>query len=363
MRAVIYARYSTELQREASIEDQVRVCRRLIEGRGWTAVQVYSDMGMSGSSHLRPGYQKLLEDARHQAFGVVVAESIDRISRDQEHIAAFHKAMSFAGIPVVTVAEGTINELHIGLKGTMSALYLKDLAQKTHRGLEGRVHAGKSAGGLSYGYRIDRQVLLDGSFTTGDRRIDPAEAAAVVRIFQEYSAGLSARAIAQRLNAEAISGPRGEAWGFSTISSNWRRGTGILNNELYVGRLVWNRQRFVKDPVSQKRQARPNPPEDWIIEDVPDMRIIDQALWERVKVRQGVIRETMLRSEGNPRLEEARRVRYLLSGLISCGCCGGGYVLVGKRRYGCANMRNKGTCGNRRTIDREALETRVLEGL
>ena len=101
----IYARYSTEMQSEASIEDQVRVCERLIQGREWQSLQVYSDQGMSGSTHLRPGYQNLLEDARKGRFEIVVAESLDRISRDQEHIAGFHKIMQFLGIQVFTVSE------------------------------------------------------------------------------------------------------------------------------------------------------------------------------------------------------------------------------------------------------------------
>ena len=80
----------------------------------------------------------------------------------------------------------------------------------------------------------------------------------------------------------------------STISGNWKRGTGLLNNELHVGRLVWNRQRFMRDPETGKRQARPNPPEEWIIEQVPEFRIVDQSLWDRVKRRQGAIREDIL---------------------------------------------------------------------
>ncbi|AVO37567.1 recombinase family protein [Pukyongiella litopenaei] len=151
MRAAIYARYSTDLQSDASIEDQHRLCLRLIAGNGWQEGETYSDRGLSGASHLRPGYQRLLDDGRHNVFDVVVAEGLDRISRDQEHIAAFFKQMRFQGIPIFTVAEGEISELHIGLKGTMSSLFLKDLAQKTHRGLEGRVRKGKSAGGITYG--------------------------------------------------------------------------------------------------------------------------------------------------------------------------------------------------------------------
>jgi DNA invertase Pin-like site-specific DNA recombinase len=77
MRAVIYAWYSSDLQRDASIEDQTRVCRRRIDAEGWKLGQVYSDHSASGASHLRAGYQTLLADARKQMFDVVVAESLD----------------------------------------------------------------------------------------------------------------------------------------------------------------------------------------------------------------------------------------------------------------------------------------------
>ena len=120
------------------------------------------------------------------------------------------------------------------------------------------------------------------------------------RIFRDYDTGKSARTIAIELNREGHPPPRGGegkgagTWSFSTISGNWKRGTGILNNELYIGRLVWNRQRFIKDPATGKRQARPNPPEAWIIEEVPQLRIVDDALWHRVKLRQGAIREVIV---------------------------------------------------------------------
>lgn len=87
---------------------------------------------------------------------------IDRLSRDQEHIAFLFKHLSFRNIALVTVAEGEINELHVGLKGTMSALYLKDRSRKTRRGLEGRVRQGRSAGGVSYGYDVVRSLDQNG---------------------------------------------------------------------------------------------------------------------------------------------------------------------------------------------------------
>ncbi len=160
---------------------------------------------------------------------------------------------------------------------------------------------------------------------------------------------------------------RSASWSFSTISGNWRRGTGIFNNELYLGKLVWNRQRFIKDPETGKRQARPNPPEAWITEDVPDLRIIDDGLWQCVKERQGAVRQDILTERAihphAPKAERGRRARYLLSGVLHCGCCGSSYIMISADRYGCAAARNSGTCSNRKTIARKDVETRVLGGL
>jgi len=372
LRAAIYARYSSDQQSAASIPDQIRLCRRLAEEQGWQVVEVFADEAMSGATHLRPDFQRMQQLAMVGGFDVLVAESLDRLSRDQEHIAGLHKRMGYRGIQIFTKTEGQITELHVGLGGTMSALFLRQLAQKTHRGLEGRVKAGKSAGGISYGYRLDRQPLPDGTYTTGDRVIDPAEAAIVQRIFTEYDRGRSARAIAIGLNRDGIPAPRSGGkgkgtWSFSTISGNWKRGTGVLNNELYVGKLVWNRQHFVKDPDSGKRQARPNPPDAWITEDIPALRIIADDLWARVKHRQGAIREDILTERaaepGAPKIERGHRPRYLLSGFLTCGCCGSGYIMISDSRLGCAAARNSGTCSNRKTIKRTDVETRVLSGL
>ena len=126
-RVAIYARYSSDSQREASIEDQVRICRARIEREGWTLADIYSDAAISGATTLRPGYQKLMENARNGAFDMVIAEALDRLSRDQEDIAGLFKQLTFADITLLTLSEGEISELHVGLKGTMNALYIKDL--------------------------------------------------------------------------------------------------------------------------------------------------------------------------------------------------------------------------------------------
>ena len=230
MRAVIYARYSSDLQSAASIEDQIRVCRERAIREKWLLVATYADRGMSGASNLRPGYQNLLEAARKGEFDVVLVEALDRVSRDQEHIASFFKLMSFAGVRIVTLAEGEITELHVGLKGTMNALFLKDLADKTRRGLRGRVEQGRSGGGLCYGYKIIRSENGE----RGGRKIVEAEAMVVRRIFADFAAGNSPRQIAAELNREGTPGPGGRPWSdtfaaraFCITNSMWAASSGI----------------------------------------------------------------------------------------------------------------------------------------
>ena len=174
----------------------------------------------------------------------------------------------------------------------MGALFLKDLADKTRRGLRGRVEAGKSGGGNSFGYDVVRRLDDEGLPVRGERKINAAQAGIVRRIFNDYAAGKAPQAIAKQLNKEAVPGPSGTEWGPSTIHGNPDRGTGILNNELYVGKLVWNRLRYIKDPETGKRVSRPNPESEWITQDVPDLRIIADDLWQAVKARQKSLRST-----------------------------------------------------------------------
>ena len=367
MRAALYARYSSDNQRDASIEDQLRLCREYTQRQGWTVADSYSDRAISGASLLRPGIQELIADATRRRFDVILTESLDRLSRDMEDIAGLYKRMRFAGVKIITVSEGEVGELHIGLKGTMGALYLKDLADKTRRGLRGRIEAGKSGGGNSYGYTVHRRVGADGQPVTGERTTNPEEAAVVRRVFEAYADGKSPKRIAMELNRDRVPAPGGGDWGFSTIVGNPKRRTGLLHNELYVGRLVWNRQRFVKDPDTGKRISRLNPESEWIVQEVPHLRIIDDALWQRVKERQeATSRKRDDDGAGDAsqfRFWEHQRPKYLFSGLSKCGCCGGGFSMISSTLLGCSTSRNKGTCDNRTNIRRDRLEARVLAAL
>jgi site-specific DNA recombinase len=356
MRAVIYARYSSDLQSESSIDDQVRLCRERVKGESGTVIDIYADYAISGGSlRNRPGMQALLKEAKSDRFDYVVAEALDRVSRDQEDTAAIYKRLRHSDIRLLTLAEGEITELHVGLKGTMNALFLKDLALKIRRGHRGRVAAGRIPGGNSYGYRIIRQLRDDGSVSTGEREIDPSQAAIVRRIFEEYADGAAPRQIASRLNREGVRGPRLGQWNASTINGNRHRRNGILNNELYAGRIAYNRQRFVKDPDTGKRIARLNPQHEWVTKEVPPLRIIEEDLWDRVHA----LKQRYSSRWGNKRQNKKR----LLSGLLKCGRCGGGMTISRGDRYYCSARREKSTCNADRGIGARELEERVLNGL
>jgi len=296
-----------------------------------------------------------MHDAQAKKFDLVLTESLDRISRDQEDIAGVYKRLRFAGVRIHAVGRRDCRTTHRLHRNNERPLP-ENLGEKTWRGQSGRVLAGKSGGGNSYGYDVVHSLTKAGEPERGSRRINENEAAIVQYIFDEYAAGKSPKAIAHALNKRNIGGPSGKAWGSSTINGNWRRGTGILNNELYVGRLVWNRLAYVKNPDTGKRVSRPNDPSAVIVTEVPELRVIPQELWERVKERQKELRK-------QPSFHEKQRPRMLLSYLLKCGCCGGGFSKVSQNHYGCSTARNKGTCDNRLTVRQDTLEEVVIRAL
>ncbi len=243
----------------------------------------------------------------------------------------------------------------------MAQMQLSDIRAKTRRGLAGRVRQGKSPGGLAYGYVAVPPGA--GSKDAGERTINDAEAAIVRRIFRDYAAGMPPRQIAAALNAQGIPGPGGRLWGDTTIRGQPDRGTGILNNTLYIGQLTWNACSYVKNPSTGKRVARVNPTDQREVAAVPHLRIIDDSLWARVKAGQEAVRTEMSRDIGGNALNRVHRRKFLLSGLLHCGCCGATYAVRAKDRYGCSNHRSNATCTNDVTIDRRAIEERVLTAL
>jgi site-specific DNA recombinase len=351
-RAVIYARFSSDKQSERSIDDQVALCRVCCEREGLLVSEVYDDRAISGASTAnRIGWLRLMRDASAGKFDVVIAEALDRISRDQEDLAGIYKRLRFMQIELRTVQDGKAEEIHVGVKGLLGALYLKDLAQKTKRGQAGVIRDQRHNGGRSYGYRS-----VPGK--PGRREIVEVEASVVRRIFDSYAAGRSPRDIAAALNREGVPGPRGGPWNASTVAGSRKRANGILQNALYIGRIVWNRQSFIKDPDTGRRVSRPNPESERMTAETPELRIVTDDVWTKVQARKA-------RRSGERTY--ATRPRHLLSGLLKCDHCGSGYVVSGRDKRGlylrCSRMVETGLCDNKRTVALDDIETRVIGGI
>lgn len=339
---------------ERSIEDQITLCRSYAEREGLGIVEAFDDRARSGGSIVgRDGLLHLMDKARAHSFDIVIVEALDRLSRDMEDLAGIHKRLSFLGIEIRAVHEGAVNTVLIGLRGLVGQLYREDNAHKVRRGQSGRVRQGLNAGGLTYGY-----APVPGD--AGKRTVIEAEADIVRRIFREYVDGRTPRDIAHDLNREQILPPRGRIWNASTINGNMQRGTGLLQNELYAGRLVWNKVRMVRDPDTGKRVSRPNPKSEWQAADVPDLAIIPRELFEAAQARKKA------RSITHP--SQQRQPRHMLSGLLRCGACGAGMSTSGRDKSGrqrirCSAATESGTCPEPKTFYRETVEKAVLDGL
>ena len=184
-------------------------------------------------------------------------------------------------------------KIHAGVRGLINEIYLDDLREKTHRGLTGRAVKGYNTGGRCYGYR---HVPIEDGTRKDDygrpviiavkRKIDPEQAKWVRQIFEWYAEGRPPRWIAAELNRRGVKSARGGTWADSAVYGKMRTGTGLLNNVLYVGRYVWNRSNWVKDPDTGKKKRVPRPEDEWVVTDMPKLRIVPQVLWDRVKARQ-----------------------------------------------------------------------------
>lgn len=352
IRAAIYARFSSDLQRDKSIDDQIALCREVAARDGASVVLIFEDRAISGASTMnRPGFRDMMRAAEQRGFDVLIAEDIDRISRDQGDYHAARKRLDFLDIAIHT-ATGKITKMDGALRALMGEMFLENLALHTRRGLEGVIRDGRHAGGRAYGYRAKPGCA-------GELEIVADEAEIVRRIFAEYIAGRNSRTIAARLNAEHISPPRGKAWNASTINGNTGRGGGILLNEIYAGRIVWNKVRMIKDPTTGKRISRPNPKEQHRIAEAEHLRIIDAETWAAAQARKEERRHLSL--------TKTRAPRRMLSGLIKCGTCGGAMASVGADKGGirvqCSAFREAGTCRNGRRVHVEEIERRVLGAL
>jgi DNA invertase Pin-like site-specific DNA recombinase len=356
VRTVIYARFSSRLQDDSSIEQQIAMCTERAEREGWEVVGVFTDYAISGKAGLseqqRPGVSALLDRVRAGGVDQVLAESTDRLARHQGDDFAIRELLDHAGVRLFTLLEGLVDEITGTIKGLMNARFRKDLAARVKRGQRAAVSQGRAAAGIAFGYRRANRLDERGDLVRGLREIDPDKADIVRRIFRDYASGISPQFIAEALNAEGVPSPSGRHWTQSVIRGDRKRHNGILVNRLYAGELVLNRTSKVMDPRTRRSVIRTNPESDWIITQVPELRIVPDDTWQAVQAR---IAET----KGKPR-HDFRRKTYMLSGMGRCGVCGGNWIRVDRELWGCTRHANGRVCTNGRKIANARYEAEVL---
>lgn len=354
MKAALYARFSTDKQKESSIEDQHRLGRKRCEAEGWGEPLTFADTETSGSTpvNLRPGGKLLLTSALAGEFEVLVLEGLDRLSRDSVEAEQTVRKLERRGVRIIGLADGYDSrgsgaKMIRGMRGIINEMYLDDLRAKTHRGLSGQFARGYHAGGMSYGYRS----VADGE-NGHHLEIVEEQAEWVRKIFVWYAGGWGVARIAARLNEMGVRTARGGTWAASAIHGREDRGTGILNNELYRGVYVWNRAQFVKDPDTGRRQRVDRPAHEVLRREEPGLRIVSEELWE-------MSRRPKL-TPGGPG-SRGKTYTTLFGGILRCARCGGAVTALNTHQYGCSTRRERGraVCGGI-TVSRLQLDRRML---
>ena len=383
VRCAVYARYSSDKQRKASIDDQIRNCREAAIRKGWLVLDemIFSDGERSGTTiHGREGLSEMMRQAKlnPKPFEYILIDDTSRLGRNKADVFKQVDILNFYGVRLYFVEDELDSaqswfENAFHEKAQRDQEYSKSLGKKVQRGRRGRFLAGFNPGGYCYGYV---NVPVEDPTKKGDygrplvigvmQQIVPEEAAVLVRIFEAFDAGMSLMDIASMLNREGVptsqtsrGGKRNAYWCKTAIKE-------MLRNTRYVGKPVYGRRKQVRDPETGRMRTTMNPKSEWEYGDQPELRIIDDDLFARVQ-ETFRIRSNNLgvkRLGGMCRTEAAEK--YLFSGLLRCGACGGNLCIVMSKpepRYGCSRYRGSKTCPNRRTVALGALETAFLAAL
>ena len=224
MKAVIYARYSSDNQREESIEGQIRECTEYAEKNGITILRSYIDRAMSARTADRPEFQNMIKDSEHKLFDIVLIWKLDRFSRDRYDSAHYKRILKKNGVKVVSVKENISDGpegiiLESMLEG-YAEYYSAELSEKIHRGQKENALKGKNNGGsIPLGYLLGEDQKL---------AIDPVTAPLVQEVFQRYADGEIVRTIIEDFNRRGLRTRTGKPY----CANSFHR---ILRNRKYIG--------------------------------------------------------------------------------------------------------------------------------
>ncbi len=353
MKAAIYARFSTDQQDKISIASQAANCEAVCSREGFTVIRRYSDEAISGNDDHRPEYMKMLAALERGEIDVVVADETSRVTRNMAELHRFVAELRFRDQYLITCdgvdTRSESAEILLSVKAAMDSMESRKIGNRVYRSNRERHRSGHSAGGRIYGY----SSVQDGDYRR--RVIDPEQAETVRRIFAWYADGDSAKTIARRLNEEGIPSPSGKSlgWPHTTILGCRSKASGVLRNTIYIGKPSWGKRINKRRPGTANKTQKRRPESEWETITDESLRIVDDQTWQRVQKR-------LNKPRRNPK--GGRSPRYLLTGLLVCGDCGGSYTLYNGRSYRCSSHQNgRDTfCSQSRTMYRDKLERRLL---
>ncbi|ABY92005.1 recombinase family protein [Thermoanaerobacter brockii subsp. lactiethylicus] len=337
IRAAAYARYSSDNQREESIEAQLRAIKEYCEKNNIQLVKIYTDEAKSATTDDRPAFLQMIKDSSLGLFNAVIVHKLDRFARNRYDSAFYRRQLKKNGVKLISVLEQLDDSpesiiLESVLEG-MAEYYSKNLAREVMKGLKENAFQAKFNGGIPpLGYDIVDEKYV----------INEKEAEAVRLIFELYAQGYGYRHIIDELNLRGYRTKKGNPFSKNSIHE-------ILKNEKYIGKYIFN-----KGTKKNHRMVK----EDVIVIDNAIPAIIDKDLFEQVQKK---IEERKITRGAN----SAKRV-YLLSGLVYCGICDSkmvGCLSRGKYvTYRCSRKDRTKQCTNR-DINKEKLEAFVIDEL
>lgn len=383
LRAAIYGRYSSDMQRPASLEDQERNCRALATEKGWIVLDEYvrGDRAMTGKmAKNRPSLNFLIDSVqrRPRPFDVLIIDELSRLGRKLKNVLELSDLLKHYGVKLYVVSQKLDSgdpsfSLLITFSGMMDEQNSDSLRHRVLRGQEGRVRKGYSSGSRCFGYRSEMEMSADQSLQgraaiLGVRwAIVEEQAKTIRRIHEMFADGMSTCQISRQLNEEGVPAAREPKIG-STGRKVWNSNLikKILSNEKYNGKIVWRKTSQVIHPISEKIDTKKNPEESWVTVDAPHLRIVPQPLWDRSQERLKIVNEKMT-SYRLGGLNRAKKRTYLFSGLLYCGECGSpmtiGATTNRRAAYSCTSARYNRGCKNKVWIREDRLNVQLLQAL
>ncbi|WP_063791805.1 recombinase family protein [Bradyrhizobium valentinum] len=366
--AAIYARYSSIMQKDSSIEGQKLVCGKLAKRNGLDVTEVFFDKARSGKSIAgRDGYAAMVAAIRRREFNVIIIEDLSRLSRDAIDTGMLKKICNYNRVEMLT-QKGWQTDKDIAIHGLVSTLDNESRAINVRRGQTLCLSNGGVPGAPAYGYRA-----VPGK--PGEHEINPETAKIVVRIFEEYASGRSPRAIAADLTSEGIPSPASHRDSRYKGNTIWNSqafvggmyAKGIIGNRKYIGEIEWNTHSTEENPDTKRKVKRCNPKGDHIKEFNSALRIISDELWNAAqKVRQQRAVKKFGPGGKVVRRPVTPRGEHLFGGLLRCGACNGPMRIAntsrsGTSRVACAAAHQHQTCSHSKSYDIDTLREGMAE--